>query len=77
MVRVEHTVGSQLQFAEAAVYERDLTQIDSILREQLLKFATVVHDVYRANGLVAHLLEALCAQPYGGARARLSCGGGM
>jgi hypothetical protein len=45
-------------FAEASVYVGDLTQIDSIPREQLLKFATIVHAVYRAYDLVAHLLEA-------------------
>jgi hypothetical protein len=87
-VRVEHTVGSQLLFAEAAVYVRDLTQIDSIPREQLLKFATIMHDVYRAYDLVVHLLEAQDRRFGGGlveryvrslkaGRARLSCGGGM
>ena len=52
------SAGSQLLFAEAAVYVRDLSQIDALPREQLLKFATIMHDVYRAYDLVAHLLEA-------------------
>jgi hypothetical protein len=74
-------VGSQLLFAEATVYVRDLTQIDSIPREQLLKFATIMHDVYRAyeeqdrrfgGGLVERYVRSLTA-----GRARLSCGGGM
>jgi hypothetical protein len=42
MVWVEHTAGNQLQFAEAPVYVRDLTQIDSIPRKQLLKSATII-----------------------------------
>jgi hypothetical protein len=40
------------------VYVRDPIQIDSIAREQLLKFAAIMHYVYRAYALVAHLLEA-------------------
>jgi hypothetical protein len=75
-------------FVEAAVYVRDLTQIDSIPRERLLKFATIMRNVYRAYDLVAHLLEAQDRRFDGGlveryvrsltaGRARLSCGGGM
>jgi len=52
------SAGSQLLYAEAAVYVRDLNQVDSLPRVQLLKFATIMHDVYRAYDLVAHLLEA-------------------
>jgi FkbM family methyltransferase len=51
------SAGSQLLFAEAAVYVRDVTQIDAMPREELLKFATIMHDVYGAFDLVAHLLE--------------------
>jgi FkbM family methyltransferase len=52
------SAGSQLLFAEAAVYVRDLSQIEALPRERLLKFATIMHDIYRAYDLVAHLLEA-------------------
>ena len=51
------SAGSQLLFAEAAVYVRDLSQIHALPREQLLKLATIMHDIYRAYDLVAHLLE--------------------
>jgi FkbM family methyltransferase len=52
------SAGSQLLFAEAAVYVRDLSELATMPREQLVKFATIMHDAYRAYDLVAHLLQA-------------------
>ncbi len=51
------SAGSQLLYAEGAVYVRDLAQLDSMPRGQLLKLATIMHDVYRSYDLVAHILE--------------------
>jgi FkbM family methyltransferase len=64
------SAGSQLLFAEAAVYVRNLSQIDALPHEQLLKLATIMHDVYRAYDLVAHLLEAQDRRSGGGEVAR-------
>lgn len=54
--------GSQLLFAEAAVYVRDLAQMDRAPRGQVLKLVAVLHDVYRSYDLAAHLLERLDAR---------------
>lgn len=53
------SAGSQLIYAEAAVYVRDLAQMDAAPREQVLKLAAVLHDVYRSYDLAAHLLDRL------------------
>jgi len=53
------SAGSQLIYAEAAVYVRDLAQMDRAPREQVLKLVTVLHDVYRSYDLAAHLLDGL------------------
>ena len=49
--------GSQLMYAEAAIYIRNIAAAHSLPRVKLLKFATLMHDVYGAFDLVAHLLE--------------------
>lgn len=49
--------GSQLLYAEAAIYVRNIAAAHSLSRVKLLKFATLMHDVYSAFDLVAHILE--------------------
>ena len=69
------------------MYVRELTQIDSIPRERLRKFATIMHDMYRAYHLVTRLLEgqnrsfdggwvSVCGRTHWGARALISGGRG-
>jgi hypothetical protein len=49
--------GSQIIYAEAAVYIRDLERIGALLPPQLLKLARIMHDIYGSIDLVAHLLH--------------------
>jgi FkbM family methyltransferase len=60
------SAGSQLLYAEAAVYVRDLACLDGLERERLLKLATIMHDVYSAFDLVAYVLGVLDSR-FGGA----------
>ena len=52
-----HGPGSQLLWAEAAIYIRYIGAANTLSREKLLKFVTIMHDVYGAFDLCAHLLE--------------------
>jgi len=50
--------GSQLMFAEAAVYVRALDRLAALPPARLPAFARIVHDVYRSVDLAGHLLAA-------------------
>jgi len=49
--------GCQLLYAEAGIYIRNIAEAERLSRDKLLKFATIMHDVYKAFDLVTHLLE--------------------
>lgn len=49
--------GSQLLYAESAIYIRHLNHLDGIEPERLLAFARIMHDVYRSFDLVGLLLQ--------------------
>lgn len=49
--------GSQLLYAEAAVYIRAIDKLDSLSNDRLLAFARIMHDVYRSFDVVGSLID--------------------
>lgn len=49
--------GSQLLYAESAIYIRAFDRLDTLDDTRLLAFARIMHDVYRSFDLVGLLLE--------------------
>jgi FkbM family methyltransferase len=62
--------GSQLLFAEAAVYVRAFDRLDGLGDERLLAYARLMHDVYASHDLVALLLQEYDRRTGGGLLAR-------
>ena len=55
---VDHNLGhSQVLWADA-IFVRDLTRLELLSPDQLLKTAVILHDVYRSYDVVLHLLRA-------------------
>lgn len=50
--------GSQLLYAESAVYIRAIDRLDRLDDARMLAFARILHDVYGSFDLVGMLLEA-------------------
>ena len=50
--------GSQLVYAEAAVYVRDFTRLDNLDVGKLLRMARILHDVYGSFDLACVVLAA-------------------
>jgi len=50
--------GSQLLYAEAAIYIRAIDKLDALSDDRLLAFARIMHDVYRSYDLVGLLIAA-------------------
>ncbi|MFZ4763257.1 MAG: FkbM family methyltransferase [Alphaproteobacteria bacterium] len=51
--------GSQLMFAEAAIYVKDFTRFTALPAEKLLALAWVLHDIYGSVDMVCVVLKAL------------------
>ncbi|MBI1245128.1 MAG: FkbM family methyltransferase [Alphaproteobacteria bacterium] len=62
--------GSQILYAEAAVYVRAIDRLAAVPNDALPRFARIMHDVYGSMDLAAHLLHALDARTGGDALKR-------
>lgn len=49
--------GSQLLYAEAAVYIRAIDKLDALSNDRLLAFARIMHDVYRSFDVAGALID--------------------